>query len=265
MAKTISAATEAAGASDVTKEEMIRKLVAHSVKTALAESKPYWLGELFEKGFAGFSIGPLSVRYYALCILAGIVVGLWITARRLRARGGRAGQVADIAGWAVPFGIVGGRLYHVITDHQLYFGPGGAGWVAALRIWDGGLGIWGAVVLGALGGSAFSLMWDPYINSVGASGAVMGVIGATLMFMVDGARKVPFSVLKEHAAVLVSFAIFSQNNEVTAAKASGRLRSMRGSSKRRPWASSGRIFSVSSRCAARSSCAARCRARAARS
>lgn len=64
-------------------------------------------------------------------------------------------------------------------------------------------------LLGALGGSAFSLMWDPYINSVGASGAVMGVIGATLMFMVDGARKVPFSVLKEHAAVLVSFAAYS--------------------------------------------------------
>ena len=51
----------------------------------------------------------------------------------------------------MPFGIVGGRLYHVISDHQLYFGPGGAGWVAALRIWDGGLGIWGAVAFGALG------------------------------------------------------------------------------------------------------------------
>ncbi|MEV4438177.1 prolipoprotein diacylglyceryl transferase, partial [Streptomyces sp. NPDC049577] len=65
-------------------------------------------------------------------------------------RGGRAGTEADIAVWAVPFGLVGGRLYHVITDYELYFGDG-RNWVNAFKIWEGGLGIWGAVALGAVG------------------------------------------------------------------------------------------------------------------
>ena len=98
-----------------------------------------------------WNLGPLPIRAYALLIVLGIVIAVWWGNRRYVARGGEPSVITDIAIWAVPFGIVGGRLYHVITDHQLYFGPGGAGWVAALRIWDGGLGIWGAVTLGALG------------------------------------------------------------------------------------------------------------------
>ena len=70
--------------------------------------------------------------------------------KRWVARGGNAGTVADIAVWAVPFGLVGGRLYHVITDYQLYFGEG-RDWVDAFKVWQGGLGIWGAIALGALG------------------------------------------------------------------------------------------------------------------
>jgi prolipoprotein diacylglyceryltransferase len=66
------------------------------------------------------------------------------------ARGGISGQVADIAVWAVPFGLVGARLYHVITDYQNYFGEGKHP-VDALKVWHGGLGIWGAVAFGALG------------------------------------------------------------------------------------------------------------------
>jgi prolipoprotein diacylglyceryl transferase len=58
--------------------------------------------------------------------------------------------VADIAVWAVPFGLVGGRLYHVITDYELYFSEG-RDWVDAFKVWQGGLGIWGAIALGALG------------------------------------------------------------------------------------------------------------------
>ncbi|HEV7145354.1 MAG TPA: prolipoprotein diacylglyceryl transferase [Pedococcus sp.] len=95
-------------------------------------------------------LGPFPIRAYALCILAGIVVAVFITDRRWRARGGPPGVVLDIAGWAVPFGIVGGRLYHVVTDPELYFLPGRDPW-NALKIWQGGLGIWGAVALGALG------------------------------------------------------------------------------------------------------------------
>jgi prolipoprotein diacylglyceryl transferase len=95
-------------------------------------------------------LGPLPVRAYALCILVGILVAAWLGERRWVQRGGRPGVVLDVAAWAVPFGIVGGRLYHVITSYQPYFGPGGHP-LDAFMIWNGGLGIWGAVALGGLG------------------------------------------------------------------------------------------------------------------
>jgi prolipoprotein diacylglyceryl transferase len=96
-------------------------------------------------------LGPVPLRAYALCIIVGIVAALVIGDRRWVARGGEPGVIYDIALWAVPFGLVGGRLYHVITDWKTYFGHDGAGFGAALRIWDGGLGIWGAVALGGVG------------------------------------------------------------------------------------------------------------------
>jgi prolipoprotein diacylglyceryl transferase len=96
-------------------------------------------------------LGPVPLRAYALCIIVGIVAALIIGDRRWVARGGEPGVIYDIALWAVPFGLIGGRLYHVITDWQTYFGKDGAGLGAALRIWDGGLGIWGAVALGGVG------------------------------------------------------------------------------------------------------------------
>lgn len=95
-------------------------------------------------------LGPLPIHIYALCIVAGIIVALWVTDRRWKARGGQPQQVGDVAGWAVIFGIIGGRLYHVITDPELYF-KSGEHPIDALKIWDGGLGIWGAISLGALG------------------------------------------------------------------------------------------------------------------
>lgn len=95
-------------------------------------------------------LGPIPIRAYALCIIAGIIVAVLWSERRFVARGGQAGVVADVAVWAVPFGLVGGRLYHVATDWRTYFGPGGNP-IEALYIWQGGLGIWGAVMLGAVG------------------------------------------------------------------------------------------------------------------
>lgn len=95
-------------------------------------------------------IGPVPLRAYALCIIAGIIVAIWLGERRWTARGGTKGTVIDVAVFAVPFGLVGGRLYHVITDNQLYFGEG-KNPLNALKIWDGGLGIWGAIALGAVG------------------------------------------------------------------------------------------------------------------
>ncbi|WUV15381.1 prolipoprotein diacylglyceryl transferase [Streptomyces sp. NBC_01485] len=95
-------------------------------------------------------LGPIPLRGYAFCIIIGVFVGVWLGNRRWVARGGRVGTVADIAVWAVPFGLVGGRLYHVITDYELYFSEG-RDWVDAFKVWEGGLGIWGAISLGAVG------------------------------------------------------------------------------------------------------------------
>ena len=95
-------------------------------------------------------LGPVPIRAYALCIIAGIIAAIWIGERRWVARGGQEGEVSDLALWAVPFGVVGARLYHVATDWKEYFGPGGNPW-EALYVWHGGLGIWGAIALGAVG------------------------------------------------------------------------------------------------------------------
>ncbi|MBD1541491.1 prolipoprotein diacylglyceryl transferase [Arthrobacter sp. IA7] len=108
--------------------------------------------------WSGFDIplpwGSLRIHAYALCILAGIVVGLWLTSVRWARRRAPEGSVWDIAIWAIPFGIIGGRLYHVFSSPDAYFGPGfdGTGDLSLIpQIQRGGLGIWGAVVLGAFG------------------------------------------------------------------------------------------------------------------
>jgi len=95
-------------------------------------------------------LGPFPVRGYALSIILGILIAIWVGDRRWRQRGGAGGTVADVAVWAVPFGILGGRLYHLATTPQPYFGSGGHP-MDAFKIWNGGLGIWGAVLLGGVG------------------------------------------------------------------------------------------------------------------
>jgi prolipoprotein diacylglyceryl transferase len=95
-------------------------------------------------------LGPVPIRAYALCIVLGILVAIAITERRWKARGGQDDQIGDLAAWGVVFGIIGGRLYHVITTPDPYFGTGGHP-INALKIYEGGLGIWGAVALGSLG------------------------------------------------------------------------------------------------------------------
>ena len=100
--------------------------------------------------WASFSLGPVTVHAYALCILAGIILALILTQKRFVSFGGHADAVWDIAIWAIPFGIIGGRLYHVVSSPDAYFGPEGD--LARIpQIWQGGLGIWGAIALGAVG------------------------------------------------------------------------------------------------------------------
>ena len=96
-----------------------------------------------------FSIGPVTIHIYALCILLGIVLAVWITATRWKKLGGNFDQVLDITLVSVPAGIVGARIYHIITTPERFFGPNGD-WAEMFRIWNGGLGIWGGVLLGAL-------------------------------------------------------------------------------------------------------------------
>jgi len=95
-------------------------------------------------------LGPVPLRAYAFGIIIGALLALWIGEKRFQARGGRSGLIGDVAIWAIPFGIVGARIYHVVTDPELYFGAGREP-IEALFIWEGGLGIWGAISGGALG------------------------------------------------------------------------------------------------------------------
>lgn len=128
-----------------------------------------------------WQFGPLPIRAYALCILVGIFVAVYMTDRRWRARGGKAGEIADVALWAVPAGIIGARIYHVITDWPTYFGAGGLGFGAALKIWEGGLGIWGAVAGGALGAwyacRRYGLLLPPLGDALAPGLAVAQAIG----------------------------------------------------------------------------------------
>ena len=98
-----------------------------------------------------WSLGPLPIRAYAIIIIIGILVAMRVGTKRWVAQGGNVDDVGNIAIYAVPAGVIGGRLYHVLSDNQIYFGPDGKGLVAAFRIWDGGLGIWGAIALGFVG------------------------------------------------------------------------------------------------------------------
>jgi prolipoprotein diacylglyceryl transferase len=95
-------------------------------------------------------LGPVPVRGYAMAILLGIFVALWMTSHRSRARGGTGQEIYDVAVPTIVLGIIGGRIYHVVSSPWPYFGEDGNIW-DAVKIWEGGLGIWGAVALGALG------------------------------------------------------------------------------------------------------------------
>ncbi len=99
----------------------------------------------------GLSLGPLRLRVYGLLIAAGVFAAVWLADRRWRAWGGEPGTIAAIAMWGVPGGLIGARIYHLITDYQLYTDNP----LKAFRIWEGGLGIWGGVAGGVLAGGFY--------------------------------------------------------------------------------------------------------------
>ena len=99
---------------------------------------------------SSFTVGGFEVHYYALFILAGIIAALFVGSARMKRRGADGGLVLDIAIWAVPFGIIGGRIFHVLTHTADYFGDG-KNILEVLYIWKGGLAIYGALIFGLIG------------------------------------------------------------------------------------------------------------------
>jgi len=97
---------------------------------------------------SSFQIGPLTIHIYALCLITGIVAAWILGNRRWQARGGNEESFETILLWAIPIGVIGARIYHVLTHLGDYFGPTAVGhWWA---IWEGGIAIYGAVGFGAL-------------------------------------------------------------------------------------------------------------------
>jgi prolipoprotein diacylglyceryl transferase len=100
---------------------------------------------------SALEIGPLTIHFYALCIITGISVAIWLGDKRFRAKAVNGKSVvSEVAITAVPVGIIGGRIYHVISSPSAYFGSEGNP-LDAFKIWEGGLGIWGAISLGLVG------------------------------------------------------------------------------------------------------------------
>jgi prolipoprotein diacylglyceryl transferase len=99
---------------------------------------------------SALEIGPLTIHYYALCIITGVAIAIWLGDKRFKARvtNGQS-VVSEVAITAVPAGVIGGRIYHILSSPDAYFGADGSP-IDALKIWQGGLGIWGAISIGFL-------------------------------------------------------------------------------------------------------------------
>lgn len=122
----------------------------------------YLLAAIPSPSTGSIHLGPLRLNAYGLMIGLGVVIAVRITSRRAMARGlASADQIASVAMWGVPFGVIGGRIYHVLTSLDSFRGR----WVEVLYVWHGGLGIWGGVALGIAAG-----MWQARrlgLNAVG--------------------------------------------------------------------------------------------------
>lgn len=108
------------------------------------------LGSIPSPQINSFMVGPFKIHFYALCILAGMILAIWLADRRLVQRGAKSGVALDIALWTIPIAVIGARIFHVLTHSGDYFYPG-ADLTAVLRIWEGGIAIYGGLLGGALG------------------------------------------------------------------------------------------------------------------
>ena len=105
----------------------------------------FLLGVIPSPSSGSIHLGPLRLNAYGLMIAIGVIVAVRIAGRRAENKGvGTTEDISSIAMWAVPAGVIGGRAYHVLTDYERFQGQ----WFDAIKIWQGGLGIWGGVTAG---------------------------------------------------------------------------------------------------------------------
>ena len=102
-------------------------------------------------GSGAIELGPLTFRAYGLLIALGVLAAVWLVGKRFQQRDMNPDHATGLAMWSVPAGLVGARLYHVITDWRDFEGR----WLDAFKIWEGGLGILGGVIAGAVAGAAY--------------------------------------------------------------------------------------------------------------
>ncbi len=106
------------------------------------------LASIPSPGSKAIEVGPLNLRAYGLMIALGVLAGVELVRRRFAAKGLDPDGVSAIAVWAVPAGLIGARLYHVITDWKRFRGD----WWDVFAVWKGGLGVPGGILLGTLVG-----------------------------------------------------------------------------------------------------------------
>jgi prolipoprotein diacylglyceryltransferase len=133
------------------------------------------LASIPSPGHAAWHLGPLAVRGYALCVIAGMIVALAVASRRYRRSGGRPGVILDVAAWAIPFGLAGALVHAILLDSRRAFGAEHRLWHAA-TVGAAAIGVPGAVALGAAGA------WIACRRSGVALGPVAGAVAPALAF-----------------------------------------------------------------------------------
>ena len=137
------------------------------------------LASIPSPGRAVWHLGPLSVRAYALCVIAGIVVAVAVASRGYRRSGAQAaarpGVILDVAAWAIPFGLAGALVHAILLDNRHAFGDEYRLWHAA-TVGVAAIGVPGAVALGAAGA------WIACRRSGITFGPVAGAIAPALAF-----------------------------------------------------------------------------------
>ncbi len=127
---------------------------------------------------SGLSVGPLRLHVYGFLIALGVVAAIWLAQRRWQARGGQPGTMVRLAVWGVPAGLVGARIYSVITSWQA---DTGGHWYRIFAIWQGGLGIWGGVAagvaLGLVGARRMHLDWRVAVDCAAPALALAQAVG----------------------------------------------------------------------------------------